>query len=296
MGQERGGSGSDGLLVGVDAGTTNTKAVVFDVRGRVVATASRPTPIAYPRPEWAEYEGEALWRSAAGAIADALAHIEAPHRVVGIAFASMGETAVPIDGRGAATGPAIAWFDKRAQAEVDRIVEAVGQDRLFAISGLAPEPIYGLCKLLWHRTHLEHAFARAVKWLNVADYLAWRLSGEMATDYSLACRTFALDLHDLDWSEEILEAVGVRRSLLAPLARSGQPLGRVTAEGAAATGLPRGCIVAVGGHDHVVGAIAADALRPGVMLNSTGTTEASLMGTERPSRDPALGQIGRAHV
>ncbi|MEO1091810.1 MAG: FGGY family carbohydrate kinase [Pseudomonadota bacterium] len=287
-------STSEVLLVGVDAGTTNTKAVVFDVAGRVVAEASQPTPIVYPRPEWAEYDGETLWQSAAVALRAALGKIEDPRRVAAVAFASMGETAVPLDGHGAATGPAIAWFDKRAEAELEHIVDAVGQDRLFAVSGLSPEPIFGLCKLLWHRRHRSEPFARTARWLNVADYLAWRLSGEMATDYSLACRTFALDLATLDWSAEVLSAVGVAPSLMAPLARSGEALGRVTTEAAAATGLPEGCVVAVGGHDHIVGALAADAMRPGVLLTSTGTTEANLIGTARPSDEPALGRAGYA--
>jgi xylulokinase len=284
----------EALLVGVDAGTTNTKAVIFDTGGRVVASASEPTPIRYPRPEWAEYDGEALWQTAATAIRAAMDRIDDPARVQGVAFASMGETAVPIDRAGNATGPAIAWFDKRARAELEEIVAAVGQDRLFAISGLAPEPIFGLQKLLWHRRHRPEPFAATTKWLNTADYLAWRLSGEMATDYSLACRTYALDLGRLAWSTEVLEAVGVDPSLMAPLIRSGEAVGRVTAEGAAATGLPRHCVVAAGGHDHIIGAIAADAMRPGVLLTSTGTTEASLMGTDRPSQDPAVGHAGYA--
>ena len=282
------------LLVGVDVGTTNIKALVVDLDGRVVASASAPTPIVYPRPEWAEYDAEILWRVSAGAIREALTRIDDTDRVQGIAFASMGETAVPLDAAGAATGPAIAWFDKRTRAEVDWIVAQVGQDRLFEISGLAPDPIYGLCKLLWHKRHRPEAFARTCKWLNVADFFAWKLTGEMATDFSLACRTYALDLGALRWSDAILSTVGVAPSLLAPLARSGLAVGRVSAEGAAATGLPRHCVVAAGGHDHLVGALAVDAMRPGLLLNSTGTTEAVLMGTTRPGRDPALGRSGYA--
>ena len=280
------------LLVGVDAGTTNTKAVVVDAAGGVRAVASEPTPLAYPQPEWAEYDGDTLWRSSARAIRGALAQVDRPDRVVGVAFASMAETAVPLDGAGEATGPAIAWFDKRTRAEVAEIAQRIGADRLFAISGLAPNPIFGLCKLLWHRRHRPEAFARTAKWLNVADYLAWRLCGEMATDYSLACRTYALDIATLDWSDEVLRAMAVDAALLAPLMKSGQRLGTVSAAAAAATGLPRGCVVAVGAHDHVVGALAADAMRPGVLLCSTGTTEAQLMGLAAPARDPALGRAG----
>lgn len=280
------------LLVGVDAGTTNTKAVVVDRAGTVVAVASEPTPIAYPQPEWAEYDGESLWQSSARAIRAALDQLADPGRVKGIAFASMAETAVPLDALGQPTGPAIAWFDKRTRAEVAEIERRIGADRLFAISGLAPNPIFGLCKLLWHKGHRPEAFARTVKWLNVADYLAWRLCGEMATDHSLACRTFALDVTALSWSAEVLGEMAVAPELMAPLVASGQRLGTLRAEAAAATGLPRHCVVAVGGHDHVVGALAADAMRPSVLLSSTGTTEAQLMGIAAPGRDSALGRAG----
>ncbi len=286
--------GREPLLIGVDAGTTNTKAVVFDQAGRVVAQASEPTPIHYPRAEWAEYEGETLWQVAAGAIQGALAQVDDTNRVQGIAFASMAETAVPIDRAGAATGPAIAWFDKRSNAEIELIGERVGRERLFAITGLSPEPIFGLGKLLWHRRHRPEGFAGTTKWLNVADYLAWRLSGEMATDFSLACRTLALDLRQRCWSDEVLAAMEVDPELMAPLVPSGTAVGRVSEDGAAATGLPRHCVVAAGGHDHIVGAVAADAMRPGVLLSSTGTTEANLMGASQPSIDPALGQAGYA--
>ena len=285
-------SRAEPLIVGVDAGTTNTKAVVFTASGRVVAQASTPTPIHYPRPEWAEYDAHSLWRTAADAIRTAIGGIDQPNRIQGVCFASMGETAVPIAGDGSPTGPAIAWFDKRARAELALIVERIGQDRLFAISGLAPEPIFGLCKLLWHQHHRADAFKAATKWLNTADYLAFCLSGEMATDYSLACRTFALDLAELAWSEEILRTMEVDPDLMAPLVPSGTAIGKVSEAGAAATGLPRHCIVAAGGHDHVIGALAADAMRPGTLLCSTGTTEASVMGTDRPSRNPAIGRAG----
>jgi xylulokinase len=280
------------LLVGVDAGTTNTKAVVVDAAGRMVATASEPTPIAYPRPEWAEYQGEALWQSSAEAIRAALAQLADPGQVVGIAVASMAETAVPLDAAGAATGPALAWFDKRSRAELALIEQRLGAERLFQVTGLAPNPIFGLCKVLWHRAHRPEAFARTTKWLNVADYLAWQLCGEMATDYSLAGRTYALDLEALVWSDEVLGSMAVDPALMAPLARSGQRLGRISAAAAAATGLPRHCLVAVGGHDHVVGALAAEAMRAGVLLDSTGTTEALLIGVDAPGRDPALGAAG----
>lgn len=280
------------LLLGIDAGTTNIKAVAAAPDGTVVAVASEPSPVAYPRPEWAEYEPEALWRATLAAVRAAVGQLPDPRRVRGVAIASMAETAVPLAADGSATFSAIAWFDKRARPQLEWLLRRVGAERLFAVSGLAAEPIFGLLKLLWLRDEQPEAFARTVRWLNVADWLAWRLSGEQATDHSLASRTFAYDISGLRWADDLLREVGVEPGLMAPLARSGQALGRLLPEAAAATGLPEGCIVAVGGHDHIVGALAADALRPGVLLCSLGTTEALLRATARPVMDIELARQG----
>ena len=189
--------GTGPLLVGVDAGTTNTKAMVVDAAGSVIAVASEPTPIAYPRPEWAEYDGESLWRSSARAIRGG-ARPGGPARDASSASRSRawprrrcrsmppagrpgrrspGSTSVrgrrsPRSRGGSARtacSPSRAWRRTRSSACAS----------CSGIAATAPKP----------------SRARS-EWLNVADYLAWRLCGEMATDYSLACRTFALDISD----------------------------------------------------------------------------------------------------
>ncbi len=123
----------------------------------------------------------------------------------------------------------------------------------------------------------------------MADYIAFRLSGALATDYSLASRTLALDLHRLRWAEELLHEANVSPSLFAPLRPSGSLLGRVTPEAAEATGLPGSVKVAVGGHDHVCGALAVGVTEPGTMLNSLGTAEAIFLPLEHPLIDPKVG-------
>ena len=282
------------LLVGLDAGTGRIRALAFEPDGgAVVAEAGEPTPIVQPRPGWAHHEPEALWRAAASALRALAAKLgDSARRVAGIAVASVGETGVPLDGRDEPTHPAIAWFDARTRDQLDRLLATVGADRLHALTGLAPDPTFGLCKLLWLRENEPEAFGRTRRWLHVSDYLAWRLSGVGATDYSLASRTLALDLRGLRWADEFLAEQGVPAGLFAPLAPSGTRLGGVTAEAARATGLPEGCAVGVGGHDHICGALAVGALEPGVLLDSMGTAEALTLAIDRPSADPVLGRRG----
>jgi xylulokinase len=287
------------LLAGVDVGTTNIKAIIFKPDGQTVAEASVPTPTHYPQPTWAYYDPEELWQATANALHRVTNRLDNVSRVVSVAVASMAETSVPLDAQGQPTYEAIAWFDQRAHPQAEWLKQTVGEVHLFNISGLSLQPIFGLCKLLWFKEHQPDAFAHTALWLNTADYIAYRLSGIPATDYSLASRTLALNLARRQWDRELIKEVGLSPHLFAPLQSSGTHLGPVTATAAVATGLPTSSQVATGGHDHICGALAVGVVQPGTMLNSLGTAEATFIPLEQPLTDPALGQQGYgqgAHV
>jgi xylulokinase len=282
------------LLVGLDVGTTTVKAIVFDPAGQAVAQAGVPTPTHYPRPGWAYYEPEELWQSVVQALRQVAAHLDDPSAIAGVAVASIGETAMPLDAHGEPVHSAIAWFDTRTEPQARWLDETIGRDRLFAISGLALQPIFGLCKLLWLRQNEPERFARMAHWLNTADYIAYRLSGVAATDTSLASRTLALDIRRLQWAEELLLQLEISPTLFAPLRTSGSDLGPVTPEAAQATGLPMSARVGVGGHDHVCGALALGVTEPGMALDSLGTAEAMFVPLAAPISDPQMGYAGYA--
>ena len=262
-------------------------------------SASSPTPTRYPGPGRADHDPEELWTSFAATLRRVTERLDDPGRVASIAVASVGEAAVPLDSRGDPTGDIIAWFDGRAGPQAVRLGRAVGQDRLFGLTGLSLQPIFGLCKLLWLKENEPDAYSRTATWLNVADFMAFRLCGVAATDFSLASRTLALNLQGLRWADELLEEVGIPPDLFAPLRKSGSPLGPVSGEAASLTGLPEGACVAAGGHDHVCGALAVGVTSAGTMLNSLGTAEAIFLPLERPLTDPKVGTQGYtqgAHV
>ena len=179
------------LLLGIDIGTTNIKAIVFDPHGQIVASASVKTPTHYPRPNWAYYVPDELWALTVAAIKQAVGQVDNPARIVSAAVASVAESAVPIDAHGQPTYDSIAWFDTRTEPQQRWLAEHIGARRLFDVSGLSLQPIFGLCKVLWLREHEPDAYKRSVMWLNIADYIAFRLSGEAVTNYSLASRTLA---------------------------------------------------------------------------------------------------------
>ncbi len=288
----------DELLLGIDVGTTNCKAILFDRAGRPVASAYAPTPTRRPHPNWAEYDPEALWQTVAATVREAVSHVD-PARVRGVAVASMGESGVLLDGNDQPVHQIVAWYDSRTIPQHRYWMEHTDARAAFMISGIMPEPIFGVYKLMWLRDHAPAAYAAAARWLQVADYIAFRLCGAQATDYSLATRTMLLNLRHRRWSDTLIEQAGVRRDLLPELAPSGTRLGGVTDAAAMATGLTPGTSVGVGGHDHVCGAFATGVGEAGTCLDSIGTAEAVFLTLDTLRLDDALWRAGRtfgAHV
>jgi xylulokinase len=264
------------ILLGLDLGTTNSKAVAYDTRGQPLATASRSTPTRDLGARRAELDAPTLWQEAAAVLRKVTTRLPAGARVAGVCVASMGEAGVPLDAAGEPLYPIIAWYDERTLPQAAWWAQALGEARIYRLTGVPLGHIFTLNKLLWLREHEPQVFARLAKWLCVSDYLAYRLTGEMAMGTSLASRTMALDLERRVWSEEMLRCAGLAATLFPPLQAEGALVGRVTATAAGATGLAEGTPVYVGGHDHVCGALAMGVYRPGTVLDSTGTTEAQL--------------------
>jgi xylulokinase len=207
----------------------------------------------------------------AASVRAALDQAPAARPIAGLAVASMGEAGVLLDEAGAALYPIAAYYDPRSTPYVEWWRERIAPAALHAISGQVLRPVFGAMKLLWLRDTRPELFARARRWLSVADYLIRRLAGVDATDRSLASRTMLLDQRTHDWSGELLGLAGLSVDLLPPVFPSGTVVGSVTEAAAAQTGLPASTPVATGGHDHLCGGLAAGVVAPGQALVSLGT-------------------------
>jgi xylulokinase len=270
-------------IVGVDIGSSSIKAVAFDPAGRKLAAASRPTPMVR-MPTGGEYDPDAIFDTALAALAE-VAEGLAGRPVAGIAATSVGESCVILDGEGRALSPSLAWFDRRTADDAKAVAGTVGNDRVFAITGVRVEFNFTLVKLMWMKRHWPEAFAKARRVVMMADWIAFRLSGVAATDPTLAGRTQYYDAGANHWSDELLGLVGRDADFPAPVRVGGTALGPVRADVLAATGLAGTPIVGVGGHDHIVGAMACGLYRPGTLVDSMGTAEALILGTTTPLAD-----------
>lgn len=265
--------------IGLDIGTTGIKAVAFDADGCELAAAIRPTPTHHTGAE-TDYDADELWAVACEVLRDTNAQLTATgHRARAIAPTSMAESGVLLDGAGRPLAPIIAWFDGRTAPQAEWWSRNIGTERTQRIAGVSPQAVFTASKMLWMREHQPEAWAAGRHWLLMADWMAYRLCGQMATDYSLASRTMLFDLCVREWSAELFETAGLDRALMAPTVQAGTVLGRVQPDAASATGLPTGVEVASGGHDHVCAAFALGVTEPGMLLDSIGTAEAFFLVT-----------------
>jgi xylulokinase len=288
----------DELLLGIDIGTTNCKAIVFDLHGKRLSQGSAPTPVYHPQPEWFEHDPAQIWQTVVQAIRQALVGIDAG-AIRGVAIASFGEAGVLVDASGQTLSPMMAWHDARCLRQLEQWCAQIDQQWVNAITAMPARSIYTLFKLLWMREHWPDAYTNAQRWLFASDYIAYQLTGEQATDYSQASRSLMFDLRQRQWSNAILVAAGMPESLMPALQAAGTALGQVTKQAAAVTGLAAGTTVGIGGHDHIVGAFAAGVVMQGQCLDSMGTAEATFLpleDTPPATVTPGLGGAFGAHV
>jgi xylulokinase len=258
--------------MGVDVGTTGCKAVVFDLDGKTIASAYREYPLLHPQPGWSELDIHNLWASAEEVVRETNSYVSSDP-VAALSVSCQGEAVAPIDRNGNPLDNFSVSFDHRTVDQAKWWREQMGASEIFRITGMPLHAMHSINKIMWFKEHRREVFGRAAKFLCVEDYINFRLTGEYATDWSLAARTMAFDVIQKKWSPTILDRAGIDRALLPQAHPSGTAIGNVSAKLARELGFANDVLVATGGHDQPCGALGAGIIKPGMAMNATGTSD-----------------------
>ena len=285
------------LILAHDLGTTGNKASLFDAGGRLVASAFAPYETHYPRPGWAEQDPSAWWRaacqstqhmlSACGRAADEI-------RVISFSGEMMGCT--PVDASGRPLRTSIIWADQRAERQASLLAERVGRDRVYQITGHRASSNYTAAKALWLREHEPDVYREAHKIMQAKDYVAFKLTGSYATDYSDASGTNLFDLRRRCWSAEIVDALELDPGLLPPALPSSTVIGTVTGAAAQEIGLAEGTPVTIGGGDGACATAGAGVVHPADAYNYIGSSSWISFVSREPLYDPQQRTFTFAHL
>jgi len=276
------------MILAHDLGTTGNKASLFDAHGVLVGSAVATYSTAYPHPNWAEQNPDDWWEAVCRTTRTLLDQTGVvPAAIAAISFSGQMMGCVPLGRDGRPLRSCIIWADQRAQPQADAIAAACGADAVYRITGHRVSPAYSAPKILWLADHQPDLYAATVCFLQPKDYLVYRLTGALATDYSDASGTLLFNLTTRAWHQPFLEALGLAADRLPPVHPSTAVVGKVTEQAAAAMGLAAGTPVVIGGGDGACAGVGAGVLEPGDAYCYIGASSWISIAGAAPVIDPA---------
>ncbi|HIE03492.1 MAG TPA: hypothetical protein EYP61_01905 [Candidatus Latescibacteria bacterium] len=259
-------------LLGVDVGTTGTKAVAFNLEGEAIASAYREYPLLSPRPGWLELDA----RKVRDAVLDVVREVASKTKhdpIRALSVSCQGEAAVPVSKDGEVLYNTPISFDSRTDELARRWAEKMSREEVFGTTGMPLHPMHTIFKILWIREHEPDVFRRAWKFLCYEEYVFYLLGLEPTTDYSLAARTMAFDVRKKAWSDRMLDVAGLPEDIFPKVVPSGTVVGEVPRKRAEELGLPEGVLAVTGGHDQPCNALGSGVVREKVAAYGVGTVE-----------------------
>ncbi len=258
-------------LLGLDIGTTSTKAVLFDENGAELArAASQPYRNLTPHPGWVEQAPEELWQAVLKALTGVMAQVENV-QVAAVGMAAQSGSLLPADERGQPVSNLITWMDGRTDDLVNRWKAEALQEKVKPISGWSLYPGLPLPTIAWMRENALDRFTAARYFFSVNDFIAHRLTGERVHNPSNAGGMQLVDIRSGDWSAELCGLAGIDPGQLSPIRAAGNIIGPIRLEVCAQTGLTPGARLVNGGHDQVITALGLGITDPGKLLLACGT-------------------------
>jgi len=274
-------------VLGIDVSTTATKAVLVDEAGSVLGVGVSEYGFEVPHPLWSEQDPRLWWDAAVAAIRSVLASSGvSADGIAAVGLTGQMHGLVLLDEAGEVLRPAILWNDQRTAAECDAIRRAVGPKRLIELTGNDALTGFTAPKLVWVRDHEPAVWGSIGHVLLPKDYVRLRLTGGYALDKADGAGTLLFDLAARDWSDEMLDALGIDRAWMPPTFEGPEVTGELTRAAAEATGLRPGTPVVAGGGDQSANGVGVGAVDPGVVALSLGTSGVVFAATSEPIHEP----------
>ena len=280
-------------LIGVDLGTSGTKTVLFDADGNPVASKTIEYPLYQPKNGWAEQDPLDWWIASRDGIKYVVAKSGIkPSDIKGIGISGQMHGLVMLDKAGNVLRKSIIWCDQRTAKECEEITAKVGAEKLIEITANPALTGFTASKILWVKNNEPEIYEKCAHILLPKDYVRYMLTGEFATEVSDASGMQLLDVPNRCWSDEVLSALGIDKSLLAKVYESPEITGKITEKVAELTGVPAGTPVVGGAGDNAAAAVGTGTVEDGIAFTTLGTSGVVFAHTDRLSIDPK----GRVHT
>ena len=260
-------------LLGIDVGTSGTKAALFTPQGETLATVTVEYSLSQPQNGWAEQNPTDWWVAVCTGIKRIITSLRLdPAEIKGIGLAGQMHGLVMLDREGEVLRPAIIWCDQRTTRETEELAERIGSERIISLTANPAMFSFTAARVLWVQRHEPHLYECCAHILLPKDYIRFKLTGEFATEVSDASGMQLMDVAKRCWSAEILDKLGISQEQLGVLRESQEVTGKVHATAALETGLAEGTIVVGGAADNAAAAIGMGVIQPDSALATLGSS------------------------
>lgn len=281
-------------FIGVDLGTSSVKILVMDAQGHIVNTISKDYKLYFPKPLWAEQDPQDWLEQSLLGIQEAISGLDV-NSVFAIGFSGQMHGLVLLDEHDNVIRPAILWNDQRSIVETNYLNEEIGIDALTHYTGNIAFPGFTAPKLLWVKENEPENFARICKVMLPKDYLAYKMTGQFATDYADASGALYLDVEKKMWSQPMMNLIGVTTSMLPKLYESYEVIGDLKHEIAAYIGIKSAKVI-IGSGDQACAAVGGGVVAPGRCSISLGTSGVVFVHSDTFIKDPGNGLHAFCHA
>ena len=284
-------------LLGIDVGTTSLKVAVIDEGAKLVGISSSKYTLLKPDRRSVQIDAASMWKACLTCLRLLQSREEIDlGRVAGISISSLCPGLIALGENGEVLADPIIYSDRRSTEEAELILANAGADKLYELTANGSMAgAFSGSSMLWIKRHMPDVYEKTRYFGHLNTFLACRMTGEFAIDYSNASYTNLFETaKGRKWSEFLCEAVGIDIRKLPPLHDSTDVVGTLNNEEMIAFGLPQGIPVAIGGADTPCATLAAGVTRDGDVCESVGTTDVLTVCVDRPLFDK--GFINRCHV
>ncbi|KQL48452.1 gluconokinase [Brevibacillus choshinensis] len=274
-------------FIGLDIGTTSTKAIVFTPSGAVRGIGNVDYPLLVPQPSWAEQDPETIFAAVITALKKAIEKADVDkHEIGGIGFSTAMHSLIAVDHQGSPLTHSIIWADNRSVAQADRLKQDGVGHNIYLATGTPIHPMSPLPKIMWLREQAPDTFRKAAKFISIKEYVIHRLFGQYVVDYSIASATGLFNLRKLDWDEEALYVAGITKQQLSEPVPTTHILRGMKIRYAEEIGLDVDTPFVVGASDGVLANLGIGAIDPGQVAITIGTSGAVRTVVPEPITDP----------
>lgn len=274
-------------VIGVDIGTTSSKSVLFNTKGKVISRQGIEYPLHSPTPETAEQNPEEIFQAVINTVRMVMQESNVnPEDILCVSFSSAMHSLIAVDEEGKPLTECITWADNRSSDWCEKIKREMKGHEIYLRTGTPIHPMAPLSKLLWLRNDYSELFSKSDKFISIKEYIFFKLFGKYVIDYSIASGTGLFNIFTLSWDEEALKVAGVTAEQLSePVSTTYQLTGMDETFAKEMNLLPTTPFV-VGAGDGPLSNLGVDAIDPGVVAVTIGTSGAIRAVTDRPITDP----------